>query len=603
MPCDAPSPGLTGHALRNAHLRQRALDRARTAPPLARAVVQLRAEALGLTRLELSRRSGIGRSTLRDLELGLHTPTRRVLQQLLCFCQQQGAPPEQLEQLRRLYAGAGETLEQFLARLELLAGSARELARRVGISAATLWEYRRGNFPLPFDLLRQLCAAVEEEVGPGEGLWLDAERRRLRERGYPEALVEFWAQAARHGHAEKDLLAHGLPTTAARRLRYLDLPPWKDVAAVARRLCNTEVEYIRLQKLWLLDLQAQAEVPHDTFGSRIRRLREEQGITRRELADLFGVGGKKPARLLKHVEDDDFYSTLAYPAGLAALLTTEGTERACLLKLWQQRRALFHRRHRPETRTDLRLAREQYGFTPKDLEPVLGYTANEYLRLERGVGPLAETARQRILTAIHQAGQKRIERLLRQRCESLAERSAWQTPATVPELIARLSQREGGLIPLSRYLRGAGLKGFWAGRLRAIVQEDEVPPWPILEELAGTCGLKTLGDLRDDWEERYRAQLEKEGISPLAVELRLVIAEQATTLRAFSPRLGFNYSVLVRDFQRIDRDTPIRWTHVARILRAAGVCEQSERWRQAHALWYTAAERCRRGAASTNGRH
>src|SRR6516162_521902 len=116
---------LTGHALRNAHLRQRAMARAETVGPLARLVVRIRAETLGLTRLELARRSGISRGTLRDLELGVHRPTRSTLQRFVDFCQKQGVPPEHTEELRRLYAGSADNLTRLIARLELLAGSPR----------------------------------------------------------------------------------------------------------------------------------------------------------------------------------------------------------------------------------------------------------------------------------------------------------------------------------------------------------------------------------------------------------------------------------------------------------------------------------------------
>src|SRR5438128_1982688 len=115
--------GLAGHALRNAHLRERSLARAQTAAPLARTLVQIRADTLGMTRLEFARRSGISRGTFRDLELGIHRPTRRVLQQFVSFCQEQGVAAERLEELRTIYVGAGDTLEQFISRLELRAGS------------------------------------------------------------------------------------------------------------------------------------------------------------------------------------------------------------------------------------------------------------------------------------------------------------------------------------------------------------------------------------------------------------------------------------------------------------------------------------------------
>jgi transcriptional regulator with XRE-family HTH domain len=585
---------LTGHALRNAHLRQRSLARAETAPPLARLVVKIRAETLGMTRLEFARRSGIHRGTLRDLELGIHTPTCRILQQFVTFCQQCQVSAEQLEELRRVYAGAGETLEQFIARLELRAGSPRELARRVGISPATLWEYRRGNFPLPVGLLRQLCEAVGEDFAAAEVLWYQAERQRFLERGYSEALAEFWVLCARAGLAERHLLNLGMNMAAVRRLRYLELPAWEEVAKTAQTLCRNEDELQHLQQLWERNVREKQPQHSPGFGTRLQKLRKQRGMSRRELADLFGIGGKKPARIIKYIEDDGFYSAQAYPAGLAALLTPDPAEQARLLKLWQERRRQFHRRHRPEMHVDLRLARELYGFDLREMEPILGYTSQEYQRIERGVTSMQDTAYARILEAIHRAGRRRVENLLQQRSAREAERAAWRSPTSVADLITRLAKREGGLIPLARLVRKAGLKGLWTDRLRAIAKGQEIPSWPVLEQIGKACGVSDLSEVRHDWITRYRAQLQKQLSSPLGVELRLLIAEVAATLRAFSPRLGFNYSVLVRDLQRIDRDEPIKWYHVERVLRAVGVAVEGERWREIRALWYTAAERKRK---------
>ncbi len=592
MPLDPhhPDPPLKGHALRNAHLRERALRRAETAPPLARVLVTLRAQTLGLTRLELARRSGVSRGTLRDLELGIHTPTRRILQQLLAFYQRAGVDNQELEELRRLYAGAGDTLEEFIARLELRAGSSRELARRVGISAATLWEYRRGHFPLPWALLQQMCVAVAENPAAAESLWREAEHQRLRQRGYPEALVEFWVLCGRGGYTEKHLLTLGMGTAAVRRLRYLELPPWEEVAEAARKLGNEE-EVRNLAHLWRRDEKIQSAGLPDEFGSRLRQLRKKHGITRRELADLFGIGGKKPARIIKYIEEDGFYSAQAYPAGIAALLTSNEREVAALLSAWRQRRSQFHRRHRPETRIDLRLARELYGFEPRDMEPILGYSSLEYQKIERGVQPLLGSAQERILNAIHAAGQRRIETLLHQRQEREEERVAWQRPSSVQALITLLARREGGLIPLSRQLKRLGLKGLWTARLRAISHGKEVPPWCVLERIARACQVADWDDVHEDWQQRYREQLERTRPSPLGVELRLLIGEVAESLREFSPRLGFNYSVLVRDMQKIDRDEAVRWFHVERIVRAAGLPAEDARWREIHALWSTASDR------------
>jgi transcriptional regulator with XRE-family HTH domain len=586
-----PCNGLSGHALRNANLRQHSLARAQSAPELARTIVTIRAQTLGLTRLEFARRSGISRGTLRDLELGVHTPTRRTLQRFVAFCQQCGVTAEQIEELRRLYTGPGENLEQLISRLELRAGSPSELARRVGISPATLWEYRRGNFPLPVDLLRQLCAAVGEEPNQAENLWYHRERQRFLDRGYPEPLAEFWVLCARENYTERRLLSLGLNTSTARRLRYLEVPPWEEVAPAARLLCRSEQELQELQILWTRSAQPAALVGAGEFGRGLLRLRKQQGTTRRELADLFAIGGKKPARIIKYIEEDGFYSAQAYPAGLVAVLTADAAEQARLLDLWRQRRQQFHRRHRPEMRLDLRLARELYGYTVAEMETILGYTGLEYQKIERGVSPLAETALARIVEAIHQAGRKRVERLLHHCLECRQEQEAWRVPARVTELIGLLARREGGVLPLMRLLKQAGLKGLWAGRLRAIVHGREIPPWRLLEQIGLACGVPDLTQARLDWQDRYRAQLAARGLSPLGVELRLLIAESASTLRELSPKLGFNYSVLIRDLQRLDRDDRVKWFHVERILTAVDLPRDDYRWREFHALWYTASER------------
>jgi hypothetical protein len=367
------------------------------------------------------------------------------------------------------------------------------------------------------------------------------------------------------------------------------LPPWREVERAARNLSQGDQELQILKQLWRRDEQEQCA--RDRFGPKLKQLRLKQGISRREIADLFGIGGKKPARIVKYIEEDGFYSAKAYPAGLAAVLCAERTEQSRLLDCWQERRRQFHRRHRPEMRVELRLARELYGFEPREMQPILGYSGAEYQRIERGVTPLLERAVTRILEAIHQAGQRRIAALLQHRNKRTAERTAWQAPPSVATMISLLARREGGLIPLVRHLKAAGLRGLWTSRLRAIARGEEIPAWKVLEEIGHSCRALDLDETRHDWSKRYRAKLQAQFGSPLAVELRLLIAEAAATLRAFSSRLGFNYSVLVRDLQRIDRDQPIKWFHIERILVAAGLRPEDERWKEIHALWYTTGER------------
>jgi hypothetical protein len=71
----------------------------------------------------------------------------------------------------------------------------------------------------------------------------------------------------------------------------------------------------------------------------------------------------------------------------------------------------------------------------------------------------------------------------------------------------------------------------------------------------------------------------------------MLIAETAPTTRAFSHKLPFNYSVLVRDLQRIDRNQPLKWFHVERILDAAELKSTNERWQEIRILWYTDRDR------------
>src|SRR5206468_10689909 len=128
----------------------------------------------------------------------------------------------------------GETLSELIGRLELAAGSSRELARSAGISPTTLWEYRRGNFPLSLGLLKRLCAAVSADFGRAQQLWEQAERERFVLRGYPRAWAELCMFCSRAGKPESHLLRLGVSSGAIRRLRYLELPPWSEIAEAGR---------------------------------------------------------------------------------------------------------------------------------------------------------------------------------------------------------------------------------------------------------------------------------------------------------------------------------------------------------------------------------
>ena len=234
---------------------------------------------------------------------------------------------------------------------------------------------------------------------------------------------------------------------------------------------------------------------------------------------------------------------------------------------------------------DLRMHREFFGFNINDAARVLGYTSLEYQKIERGIEQLSDSARTRILKALSESGYEKVGEIFQRRSQRDMKRVAWKSPGSVSEMIRLLAVREGGLVPLSRKLRDAKLSGISPPRLRSYLQEEETPSWSLLHEIAESCGVKNLGDVHINWIHRYREQLNQKSDSSLAVELRLLIAEVAPTLRAFAKRLPFNYSVLLRDLYRVEGHEPIKWPHIERLLRAAGLPSSSERWRVLVRLW------------------
>jgi transcriptional regulator with XRE-family HTH domain len=620
MPATATTKpaALRGHALRNHNLRKKSLRRAQSAPPLAKKTVQIRVQHLGITRIELSRQSGISRGALRDMELGVHVPTRNTLERFIEYCQSEDIDEAVLDKLRDDYTGPADSLLNFVGRMELKAGSSPKLARKVGVSPATLWEYRRGNFPVPYKILVKMCKVTSTDFEVTEALWHEAERQRFHDRGFPAALAELCVLRLRAGHAESALLELGLGTAELRRLCYLELLPWNRISPVIKTLTRTDDELKALREIWQEEYREQKHDGLHAFGLKLKKMREKQGATRREYADLFGVGGRKPARTIKHIEEDGHYSQQAFPAGLIALVTdnerlwkTETPEtddaegdsgdfaaapqelylqsKAAieLREFWERRRIRFHLRHRPEMQLDLRLQREFFGFDVGKAAAILGYASLEYQKIERGIEPLTSNGRERIMSALAQAGQEKVDGVFDRRDQRDVKREAWKTPTSVTDMIKALASREGGIVPLSRTLKAADLYGVSPPRLRSYLIGDETPTWFLLQQIADVCKISKLQVVHIDWIHRYREQLKTKNESLLAIELRLLMAEVAPTIREFSKRLPFNYSVLLRDLYKVEQKLSFKWFHVERILKAAGLPENSERWRVIHRLWIT----------------
>ena len=554
----------------------------------------------------MARDSGVSRGALRDLELGVHTPTRLTMERFLEFCEHKQVPAAQVEAVRSLYAGPCDTLQHIIGRMELKSCSSPELARKIGIAPATLWEYKRGHFPVPYPILKRLCEVSGEDFTVAEELWHVAERKRFLERGFPESLAELCILRLRAGHAESKLLELGLLTSQLKRLCYLELPAWPKVSAMVKLLCRTDVELKHLKEIWQRDFLQQKDEGLHVFGLKLKKLREKLGVDRREVSDLFLVGGKKPARTIKHIEEDGHYSQLAFPAGLVALMTdyektlpaSEAdkaalgatfflqTETAVELRdLWEQRRIRFHLRHRPEMRLDLRLEREYYGFDVPQAAKILGYTSLEYQKVERGIETITDSANKRILAAYKLAGHRRIADVFQRRIDRDVQRLNWQSPTTVADMLTLLADREGGVVTLARVLQQAKLYGTSTPQVRAYIDGLYTPTWYLMQQIADWAGITKLGAVHLDWIQRYRAHLKRTSKTMLLVELKLLMFEVSPTMRAFSERLKFNCSALLRDLYRIEDGELVKWPHIERILQAAGLPDHSERWQVIHRLW------------------
>ena len=220
----------------------------------------------------------------------------------------------------------------------------------------------------------------------------------------------------REGYAEKHLPGLGLGTAALRRLRYLELPAWPEVAAVARTLCRDDDEW-RVPGTPLAGEERDRERASSPTPSAhaCTKLRQAQGH-----------GPPRAGRPVRHrrqeagadhqVRRGRRLSTPRRPTPRvwSPCWPDEAEEqRARLLGLWEERRRQFHRRHRPETRLDLRLAREPYGFELQGHggHPgvrAAGVPANRARRRAR----CRSAAQARILQAIERAGQQRVAALL-----------------------------------------------------------------------------------------------------------------------------------------------------------------------------------------------
>ena len=302
------------------------------------------------------------------------------------------------------------------------------------------------------------------------------------------------------------------------------------------------------------------------------------------MADLFGVGGKKPAQLIQSIEEKGCYSAGPTLPGWRPCCAPNRTTGGVCWRCGRSGEAISP----PASAGDAiesALARRLYGFEHRDMEAILAYTPVEYQKIERGVGPLSDAGRARILEAVHRAGQRRVETLLKARDQRDLEREAGAS--------RRRCRPWSPCWPPVKEVHSpdtisAPCQGYQLLARPAAVDRPGTGSAPLAPgyKIGLVCGVPDLSTVLDDWREQYRRRLQVAGCSPPWPEVRLLIAEVATTARAFSRRLGLNPSVLVRDLQRLDKGKGVKWFHVERILTAAGVAPHERRWEQIHAWWY-----------------
>ncbi len=478
--------------------------------------------------------------------------------------------------------------------------------QRVALTYGTLWQRRETGMVPDFQEIRVIGMHLGHDLSAAAEIWKYQKSEQLLKRGVPSPLVRLIVaiQLEYPGlrMAASSIRKHlQVSERTAQDINNGKLVRFDEIRHVAVSVIPKR-ELSSLQRDWQATWDRSSS--REDFATAFPRICAENGWTNHMLASLLRVrppeqrselpGRKKkaaqvlraesyrPSAEVRRMYQENSFSGQAPAKAAIDLVASDNVQEAgtesqkdYLTRLFLEgvEQRLLHKGSGAHG-SPVRAHRILSGVTPEQLAEISGYSAADILLVERGIKKLTAAECRRLVQCIETfPAQKVTEALAR-----LAVLSS--SPMTVRESVARLKDRHGGYIPLSRLLHDETDRrfSFTPGRLKRIERGQEVPALPLLKYLVTQGGAELTPELVRNWYDRIPMYLAEHGKlqwrHPLARGLGIVILEKWHNLHHFwedQLREDLSYSMLTRNFQQLNgngHDFP--WTTVSRYLNAAG---------------------------------
>ena len=634
-----PTSGLHGHDLRRVQKLNDTLRRTQAlvagsedaAGSIALHLAETRVLVLRMGRYEFSRMAGMNYYAVKNVETpsshpqhgslsrvyrtwsrlatSEHGPSSRVKKQLAEACAKflDLLVPEEDEYGRPFRAsvdGLYRTWMYQLGRRAFEAASRKTNRQRRPLTYGTLWQRREVGMVPSFEEVRVIGSNLGCDLKMAVTIWDERKTEQLLERGMPAPLVRFIVTI--------QLKYASLRMTAASIRKHLEVSEKVAQAINNGQLVGfDEIRHVVLavfprKDITALRSQWKAAWDHrgtqEDFSTAFPRICKENTWNNHMLATLLRVrppeersnqkkkGGNaraeyyKPSAEVRRMYQDHSFSGQA-PA-LAAIelvaseevsersggesqkeyltrLFLEGVERRLMLKGSGAAGSLV-RRHRILC-----------GVMPQQLADLSGYSKADILLIERGLREVSAPEESRLVKLLETFPARKIG----QARARLAELTT--PPNTVRQAVARLKDRHGGYITLSRILHHEMDRrlSFTPARLKRIEHGEEVPALPQLRHLVTAGGTQFTPEMVIDWYDRMPKYLSENHKlrwrHPLVRGFGMVIFKKWHSLRHFWEEQfqdDFSYSIVTRNFQQLNgQGYGFPWTTVSRYLNAAGL--------------------------------
>ncbi len=490
-----------------------------------------------------------------------------------------------------------------------------------GISSGGMWQ-REATGVLPefseMTGMHRKLRLEPQELDLARTSWTNDRSRQLIGRDVPAALADFLTR----------LESHGLPTFTAAAIRNAvgcnfeqatllqagQMVPFDAIAPVVTKLYEDE-DLQSFVESW--EMQYAEEQAAERFGPAFMRIRDQIGVTNRQLAIAMDIrapedrGEKKkkkkperkepfrPSHLIRETLETTANSKSA-PAGVLVGLVSHAASvhEDDITDPTDELRGAFNTQRSTSLRrsgasihsSPLRLARDYWGIDREELAEALHMSTDDIEAYEKSDDLLPP----RVLNALEKLGEGKLEPAQKRWIELIQP----PEPTTVQNLFIHLQRKAGSFEALESLLstnkheskRGAsgpGLAGMAGGTV--------VPPWPMIKRFCAQSGLlefpneeakpakgedhNTHEKLWRDWSVKYADALHDNGkTAVLARSLHHLYGEHAESLRDFLPNMTVSYPTQTRIMQRLETEDTVDWMQIGRTLDAAGLSIKSAQY-------------------------